>query len=194
MSKSKRKNQELADRIEALAAPIVAEAGAVVYDIEVGQHGRSGLVRVVIDRDETSGGGERITIDEITRVAKEVGYLLDVEDVVGFSYRFEVSSPGIERTLKTERQFALNVGREVRLVLTESAGQGSVVLEGRLERVDGGKAAVRTADGELTEIEIEWVRRGRTVYDFDAPTEERRRSRTPDESAGDPNEKETGWT
>lgn len=159
----------LATRIEELAAGVAAEHGAEIYDVEVRRHGATGTVRLVVDRasgaDADAGG---ITIGEVTRVAKEVGYLLDAEDLVPFTYTFEVTSPGIERPLRKPRHYERNLGEEVRLVLSRETEDGRKVVEGRLEGIADGAVTVVDAAGNRTMIRVEDVRRGRTVFDFDA--------------------------
>lgn len=156
----------IANRIEELAAGVCDELGAEVYDVEVRRHGRAGTVRILVDKAGASEPGHGITVGEVTRVAKEVGYLLDAEDVVPFGYTFEVSSPGVERTLNTPRQVQRNIGQPVRLVLTEETDDGLRVIEGTLEAFESNALRVRTDAGDLREIPFENVRRGRTVFDF----------------------------
>lgn len=158
----------LATRIEQLAAPVAEELGASIYDVEVRRHGSGGTVRLIVDRAGAHVPGEGITVGEVTRIAKEVGYLLDAEDAVPFSYTFEVSSPGIERPLRAARHYAQNVGEEVRLVLADQLADGTRVVEGLLEGFAEGVARVTGADGVVREVRIENVRRGRTVFDFDS--------------------------
>lgn len=151
----------LATRIEALASGVLEEHSAVIYDLEV-RPGANGLVRLLVDK---SDGG--ITIGEVTAIAKEIGYLLDAEDVIPFTYQFEVSSPGVERPIRDARTAAMNIGAEVRLVLREEIG-GKRVLEGTLQSVEGDQLAVALADGEVQTVDVNDVRRGRTVFDFES--------------------------
>jgi ribosome maturation factor RimP len=158
--------EALATRIEAIAAEVCAEHGLVVYDLEVARdHG--GRVSVVIERDGGSVPGNGVTVADIAAVSRQVGYLLDSDDVVPFPYQFEVSSPGIERELKNERQVEQNIGRQVRLVLARETEDGRRVVEGVLEEFSGGLLTVRAGESRW-EIELDDVRRGRTVFDFDS--------------------------
>lgn len=151
----------LATRIEALAEGVLEEFGAHIYDLEV-RGGGGGLVRLLVDKEE---GG--ITISDVTRIAKQLGYLLDAEDVVPFAYRFEVSSPGVERPIRDARTARANVGERVRLTLGVDVPGVGRVLEGTLDSVQGETLTVRRANGDAHSVFASDVRKGRTLFDFD---------------------------
>ncbi len=161
----------LADTLEELAAEICAEFDLEVYDIQVLPE--AGRISVVIERAGDSSPGNGVTVSEIMRVSKQIGYQLDTEDLVPFTYQFEVSSPGVERDLNTARQVAKNVGRDVRLVLAEETDDNRRVVEGVLESFSDGVLSVVSGD-KRWEIELDNVRRGRTVFDF-ASTKSKRK-------------------
>ncbi len=152
----------LATHIRSLAAGVLQEVGAEIYDLEV-RPGENGLIRMLVDRAE---GG--ITISEVTRIAKEVGYLLDAEDVVNFTYQWEVSSPGIERPVRNADTARRNLGKQVRLVLNVDLPDGSRVLHGELTDVTDDVLSVVSAAGETHRVHADDIRKGRTVFDFDS--------------------------
>lgn len=94
-----------ADRIRGLVAPVVEAESARLYDVE---H-NGGVVRVLVDAD----GG--IGLDDITRLARAVSRELDVHDPIPGRYTLEVSSPGLERRLRTPDHFRGAVGSPVKL-------------------------------------------------------------------------------
>lgn len=94
-----------ADRIRNLVAPVVEAESARLYDVE---H-NGGVVRVLVDAD----GG--IGLDDITRLARAVSRELDVHDPIPGRYTLEVSSPGLERRLRTPDHFRGAVGSPVKL-------------------------------------------------------------------------------
>lgn len=161
----------LADTIEKIAAEICGELDLVVYDLEI--RPEVGRVSLVIERDGGTTPGNGVTVSEITRVSKQVGYQLDSEDLVPFTYQFEVSSPGIERDLNTARQVRQNIGRDVRLVLAEETEDNRRVVEGVLESFSDGVLSVASGENRW-EIELDNLRRGRTVFDF-ASTKSKRK-------------------
>ena len=108
-------NTELAERISALAEPVVAGADVELVDVEVKGARGSQVVRIVADADDG------LDLDLIAELSRDIGALLDDEDVVESKYTLEVSSPGVDRPLRGARQFRRNVGRDVRLVRTREA-------------------------------------------------------------------------
>jgi len=108
-------NDQIAERVSALAVPVVAAHDIELVDIEVrGQHG-SRVVRVVADAQDG------LDLDLIAGLSRELGDLLDDDDLVDGRYTLEVSSPGVDRPLRTPTNFRRNVGREVRVHRTRDA-------------------------------------------------------------------------
>ena len=94
-----------ADRIRGLVAPVVEAESARLYDVE---H-NGGVLKVLVDAD----GG--IGIDDIARLARAVSRELDAHDPIPGRYTLEVSSPGLERRLRTPDHFRGAVGSPVKL-------------------------------------------------------------------------------
>ena len=90
---------EIVDRVCAMIHPIVLNEGMEVVDIEYRRESGGWVLRLILDKE----GG--ITLDDCTRVSQEVGRSLDVEEVIQTPYTLEVSSPGLTRPLKTEKDF-----------------------------------------------------------------------------------------
>lgn len=90
---------EIKERVKTLIDPILFEQGLELVEMEYRRESRGWVLRIYIDKE----GG--VTLDDCTRVSQEVGRLLDVEDFITNPYILEVSSPGLTRPLKTERDF-----------------------------------------------------------------------------------------
>lgn len=101
--------QALEGAIEAIAAPVIEAHGLTLVDIDVRGGGRRTAVRFFIDRP----GGVRV--GDCQRFSEEVGDLLDVANLVPGNYDLEVSSPGLDRELKKDRELRWAVGRRVRV-------------------------------------------------------------------------------
>jgi ribosome maturation factor RimP len=108
------------DRLIAILEPRVAELGYELVELE---HS-SGLVRIYIDKAAASGSADSrsateagITVDDCERASRQVSAVLDAEDPIPGHYTLEVSSPGIERPLRTTAHFAAAVGKKVKLEL-----------------------------------------------------------------------------
>lgn len=97
----------------ALIEPAVERLGFELVELEYGSGRAHALVRVFIDRE----GG--VTVDDCTRVSRELSALLDVEDPIPTGYTLEVSSPGFDRVLRTQAHFGRFVGARVFVELKE---------------------------------------------------------------------------
>jgi len=92
---------------EKLIQPILEEKNLELVDIEYVKEGQDWYLRVFIDKD----GG--VTIDECGIVSGELSEKLDEVDIIKGSYFLEVSSPGVERPLKTKEDFKSNIGKNI---------------------------------------------------------------------------------
>ncbi len=92
-------SSEIKDRVKTLIDPILLEQGLELVDMEYRREPRGWVLRLYIDKE----GG--VTLEDCTRINQELGRLLDVEDFITNPYVLEVSSPGLTRPLKTEKDF-----------------------------------------------------------------------------------------
>src|SRR5215207_7977736 len=94
-------------RIKDLAEPVAQREGCEIYDIEwvSGHRGKGRVLRVYIDK---VGG---VNVDDCSNVSRGLNLILDVDDAIpGSGYSLEVSSPGLERTLRESRHFSAAIG------------------------------------------------------------------------------------
>jgi ribosome maturation factor RimP len=117
------------ERLIELLEPAVAALGFELTDLEA-HVGRRGLLRVYIDREPG------VTLADCERVGQQLGALLDVEDPLPGSYVLEVSSPGLDRRLRTLAHFQRFCGEQVKVELKQPR-DGRRRLTGRLAGVDG---------------------------------------------------------
>ena len=104
---SKRETYET--RTEELITPILDRMNFELVDVEYVKEGGTWYLRAYIDKE----GG--ITVNDCEAVAREMNEILDREDFVEDSYVFEVSSPGLGRPLKKEKDYIRSMGREVEI-------------------------------------------------------------------------------
>jgi ribosome maturation factor RimP len=142
-------------RLTDLIQPYLLAQGVELVDLEFTQprRGRAAL-RLFVDRP---GGG--ITLDEITRVSRVVGELLDVHDLISSSYILEVSSPGLTRQLKKPRDYERYAGRLVRLT-TRGPWQGKQVHRGILKGLDNEEVSLEE-DHTLVRIPLREIAKAR---------------------------------
>ena len=96
-------------KTESLILPILERMNFELVDVEYVKEGSNWYLRAYIDKE----GG--ITINDCEAVAREMNELLDAEDFIPDSYTFEVSSPGLGRPLKKEKDFVRNMGKEIEI-------------------------------------------------------------------------------
>lgn len=96
-------------KTEELILPILEKMNFELVDVEYVKEGSIWYLRAYIDKE----GG--ITINDCEAVARQMNELLDQEDFIPDSYTFEVSSPGLGRPLKKEKDFVRNMGKEVEI-------------------------------------------------------------------------------
>ncbi|WP_461482265.1 ribosome maturation factor RimP [Porticoccus sp.] len=130
------------ETLKAMIAPVVAALGCEFWGLEYLSSGRTAMLRIYIDRDETG-----VTVEDCEKVSRQVSSLMDVEDPIGGEYTLEVSSPGLERPLYTLDQFQRYVGEEVAVRL-RFPYEGRRKFKGRLNGVEGEDIVLIVEDHE----------------------------------------------
>lgn len=142
--------EEKIAQIEEAVLPVLRDHGLELVDLEWRAHGPRGIVRVFIDRP----GG--VGIADCERVSRELGDVLEVADVIPGAYDLQVSSPGLDRTLRKDRELRWAVGKRVRCWLRD-AGE----LTGRLVEVTDDQLGLELEGGERRSVPREGIRRVR---------------------------------
>ncbi len=132
---------------------IINENGAVYYDSEVVSENDNKIFRIYI----TAKDG--VTLDMCAKISRIISPILDLDPPVNGTYMLEVSSPGIERTLKKDEHFKGSIGENVKIKLINTDK-----IIGKLNSYDGKTLEVLEDDGELTKIDIEDIDKARTYY------------------------------
>jgi ribosome maturation factor RimP len=143
----------LRERLIALMEPLLGRLGYELVELEHSAGRASAVVRLYIDRPEGVG------LDDCERVSREVSALLDVEDPIPTSYTLEVSSPGLDRVLRTPAHFARFVGSRVFVELKEPRG-GRRRYTGALLTVDDAGIALQV-DQERVEVPFAEIAKAR---------------------------------
>ncbi|EOS41364.1 ribosome maturation factor RimP [Lachnospiraceae bacterium] len=103
------RREDYESRTEELLEPIVAEAGFELVDVEYVKEAGTWYLRAYIDKP----GG--ITVDDCEVISRKFSDILDEKDYIEDSYIFEVSSPGLGRPLKKEKDFQRSLGEDVEI-------------------------------------------------------------------------------
>lgn len=136
------KSKKTEERALELGEAVAKEQGVYIVDISYAD----GVLCYYIDKP----GG--IGIDECEKFSRAVEPILDEADIIDKEYSLDVSSPGVDRKLKKEREFLYYIGREVEVKLY-AARDGKKEFDGILKGYYDKTAAVET-DGEIVEIPL----------------------------------------
>lgn len=146
-------------QIEAVVSPVLQDHGLSLVDLEWRREGRRWVLRFYIDKP----GG--VGIVDCQRFSGEVGDLLDVANLIPESYDLEVSSPGLTRELRTEREWRWAQGKTVRCWVAP-APDARREFAGRLVEVTEARVILEEDDGRQRELERRSVTRARLELDF----------------------------
>lgn len=149
-------------KIQRLASEMADECGFELVDVSLLGSKRNILLRVAIDRE----GG--ITLDDCETFSRRLEGLLDIEDPISGHYTLEVSSPGLDRPLKTLNDFRKNVGKLMRVVTMEKIDNQSFFI-GILKNVCDSSIiiAVKKKKGVSEEIEVPFERISKARLEVD---------------------------
>ncbi len=140
---------ELADRIEETVVPVLRDHGLELVDLDWRPLRPRGVLRLYVDKP----GG--VGIGDCERASREIGDVLDAAAIIAGGYDLEVSSPGLERQLRKEREFRWALGKRVQCWLA-----GGQEVRGRLTTVEPDRLVLE-CDGERVEVERAVVTKAR---------------------------------
>jgi ribosome maturation factor RimP len=145
---------------ESLVRPVVEGADLELYEVSFRQESGRQILRVMVDR---AGG---VDLDTLAEVSEKLSRRLDLEDFGRGRYQLEVSTPGIERALRTPAHFRLAIGEQVK-VKTAVPVADAKVHEGTLTGADDETIEVEV-HGQPRRIALADVASARTVVDWAA--------------------------
>ena len=151
--------QEIIRQFELLAAPVVEEEGLEIWAADLRQEGGRWVLRLLLERE---GGA---SLDDLTRVHRQLSDLLDVHDIVPWRYTLEVSTPGVNRPLVRLDHYQRYLGKRVR-IQTKNMQNGRRVFVGILDQVEEGRVCIADGDVGKVWIPLNDVRKAKTEYEF----------------------------
>ncbi len=153
---------QAAQRVQEIAAPILWAMGIELVDVVCVGQGPRTIVRVFIDKP----GG--VTLHDCEQVHLSLGPALDVADPIPHSYTLEVSSPGLDRPLKTPGDYQRSLGKLINVKLSRPR-EGQWRLVGRLVGVDDTGISITLAEGKTERVEPltwDWIAGARLEVEF----------------------------
>jgi len=147
------------DRVHALVAPIASDLQLDVYDIER----RGATIRITLDTPPGSDGG--ITLDSLSLATRLISRELDHEDPITGHYTLEITSPGLERQLRTPAHFQREVGKTITARLRDPQADPRRV-QGVLTAADDVSASLVLDDGTERTLVLDDIDKARTVFEW----------------------------
>ena len=152
-------NSGIINKVFELAEDLLSESLMEVVDVEfLSEHGRW-VLRLYIDKE----GG--ITLDDCAGVSRELGDLIEVKNIIDYPYVLEVSSPGLNRPLKKEKDFIRSIGKIVALVVSKPINNRKN-FTGRVTSVREGVISLLLNDNTLAEVPLKEINKARLKYKF----------------------------
>ncbi len=159
--------QTLIEQLSAVIVPILESMSMELVDLEYKHEGRDWFLRIFIDKD----GG--VNLDDCAVASREIGAVLEVEDIVRTAYRLEVSSPGIDRPLKKVADFERFAGSLVKVKTFESLdpdqrGNARKTFVGTLVGIEDGLVRIEQSDkkGGVVELPLAAIAKANLEYEF----------------------------
>lgn len=154
------------ERLRQLIQKVVEAQGYELVDLEIKGGGKNSILRLFIDQPSGVSHGD------CELVSEQVGTVLDVEDLIPFSYTLEVSSPGLDRKLVKESDYTRFGGKLAR-IQTRIPLHQQKVFRGRLQGLHEGKVRLELPKGELLEIPLDVIQEARLEFDWEAERQRR---------------------
>ena len=139
--------------------PVADELGLLIWDVEFVKEGARRILRVTIDHEDG------ITIEDCERMHRAIDPVLDELDPIDTAYDLEVSSPGIERELRTDAHIDACIGERVELRFF-APFEGKKSMEGVLAGRNGGDTLMLEQQDAVIEIPRTAIAKIRTVFEF----------------------------
>ena len=149
----------LVREISQLIEPILDEMEVELVDIEYLSYHGKWIVRIYVDKE----GG--ITVDDCARVSREIDEIIDIKDIIHHAYVLEVSSPGLNRPLKKEKDFQRAIGKKIKARISVPL-KGRRHFTGYLKDFRNGTLYLEVED-RLVSLSRRDVEKANLVYEFE---------------------------
>jgi len=155
------------ERVREAAVRVAGSYGLDVFDVELRREGRQQVLRVVLDRPGPNATAEdSVSLEDCARVSEELSAILDVEDIVPADrYTLEVSSPGLDRPLRSAEDYRRFAGRRAKIVMAEPV-QRQTAFAGRVLGLDADEVLFESEGGKQVRLPLRLISRARLDVEF----------------------------
>ena len=147
------------EEVKDLAQAVARRRSLRLWDVQMAGRPGQSVLRVFVDSDRG------VDLDTVADVSEELSRGLDLRDPIPGRYTLEVSTPGLERSLKSREHFRLSVGRSVVVKTTSPMVGNSNRIEGVIHSADDSAIALKVGDDEVT-VPYEAIKSARTVFEW----------------------------
>lgn len=147
-------SEYIIEKVQGYLADLLPDMGLELFDIQFRTEAHGWVLRVFID------SAEGVSLDHCSAVSRELGQYLDVEDIIDHAYNLEVSSPGLERPLKSITEFSKYTGKKARVKL-HNAIDGVKTFEGVIGDVSEKEINLTLADGSSMQFTYDMFSKAR---------------------------------
>ena len=147
-------SEYIIEKVQGYLADLLPDMGLELFDIQFRTEAHGWVLRVFID------SAEGVSLDHCSAVSRELGQYLDVEDIIDHAYNLEVSSPGLERPLKSITEFSKYTGKKARVKL-HNAIDGVKTFEGVIGDVGEKEINLTLADGSSMQFTYDMFSKAR---------------------------------
>jgi ribosome maturation factor RimP len=155
---------DICGRVTAIAQPILESLHLELVDIEFKRSGKELILCLFIDKD----GG--VNVDDCADVSRELSLIIDIEDFIPGNYSLEVSSPGLDRTLKNMSDYKRFAGRLIKVKTYEpfldDAGNRRKTFLGHLVGLTDGLVVLKLTEGPIASIPLERIAKANLEFEF----------------------------
>ena len=147
------------DEVKDLAEAVAQRRSLRLWDVEMGGRSGQSVVRIFVDSEDG------VDLDTVAQVSEELSRGLDLRDPISGRYTLEVSTPGLERNLKSPEHFKLSVGRDVVVKTTSPLIGDTNRIEGAIASADD-SGVVLEVDGNEVSVPYDAIKTARTVFEW----------------------------
>ncbi len=150
--------KNIEEKVEQLIEKTINELGYELYDVEYAKEGKDYFLRIFIDKNEG------IDLNDCEKVNDAVNPILDAADYIKEQYFLEISSPGIERTLRKDKHLKQNIGEKVEIKLFKPINKQKNII-GILKDYNAEQIEIETSE-EVCKIDRKNISVIKTVYEW----------------------------
>lgn len=150
--------QEIVNKIKELVLPFLEQQRIELVELELRRQGGRNLLKFLVEK---SGG---ISLDDCIFLNQEIGRIIDEHpESLNESYTLEVSSPGLDRPLTTQRDFIRAMGKQIKVYLKELFN-GKLEYRGEAYDCLGSKLVLKTEEGVFINIPLDLIQKGKREF------------------------------